>query len=67
MLSDSKYLQQRINTFAKKQVGFMANPFLVGEDKQFMEQDEEGSDAERTKEERVQKQKMEEGGFTVIE
>ena len=45
----------------------MANPFLVGEDKQFMEQDEEGSDAEKTKEERVQKQKMEEGGFTVIE
>ena len=38
----------------------MANPFLTGEDKMFVDKDEEGSDADQARAE------MEEGGFTVV-
>ena len=53
LLGDSKFLQTKVNTMARKQIGFMANPFLTGEDKTLVESDAEGSDAERAREDKV--------------
>lgn len=43
LLSNSKFLQKRINTKAKRDVGYAANPFLDGEDK-LMPQNEDEED-----------------------
>ena len=63
ILGDSKFLQGKVNRHAKKQIGFMANPFLAGE------QDLLNSDSEAEEEvgQKNDKAKMEEGGFTLVE
>ena len=63
ILGDSKFLQGKVNRHAKKQIGFMANPFLAGE------QDLLNSDSEAEEEvgHKNDKAKMEEGGFTLVE
>ena len=75
-LSDSKFLQKKVNTLAKKQVGYTANPFLAGEDKLVpgaAPGDSEDEDEDLTPEEREQKRKerehrkkMEAMGFTTV-
>ena len=44
----------------------MSNPFLTGEDKTMFNDDDEGSDAEQAKENKIHRQKMEEEGFTIV-
>lgn len=65
LLHESKFLQTKVNSLARKAIGFMTNPFLAGE-KLLIEDEDEGSDAEQMRENKIQKHKMEEGGFTLI-
>ena len=64
LLNESKFLQTRVNSLARKSIGYMANPFLATE--KFLFDDEEASGDEQGNEHKVQKQKMEEDGFTLI-
>jgi hypothetical protein len=70
-LSDSKFLQKKINTHAKKSVGFLANPFLAGEDALMPRDSEEDEDLddeqkEAKRELMEKKRKLEEQGFTLV-
>ena len=64
LLSESKFLQTKVNTYARKSVGYMANPFLAGEKN--MMGDEEGELSGEELEKMVFKNKMEEDGFTMV-
>ena len=68
-LNNSKYLQKHVNTRAKRQVGYTANPFLEGE----VMPGEESEDEDLPQEERdkiralkERKRKLEEQGFTLV-
>ena len=61
LLADNKYLQGKVNRAAKKQVGFMTNPFLTEQIDSDSEQDVDES------ERKAVKSQMEEGGFTMVE
>ena len=61
LLADSKYLQGKVNRHAKKQVGFMTNPFLAEQIDSDSEVDADDADRKAARAE------MEEGGFTVVE
>ena len=65
VLEDSKFLQSKVNKSARQTIGFTKNPFL---DKEL--EAEEHSDSEISETElaaRENKEKMEEGGFTLVE
>ena len=55
-LSDSKYLQKKVNAIAKKRIGFSANPFLTGEEKLIPDDDELEEDMDD--EEREKRRKL---------
>lgn len=70
-LSDSKFLQKKINSHAKKTVGFAANPFLAGEENlipQNDSDDEDLDDEEKEKRRKFQEHKrsIEAKGFTLV-
>ena len=64
-MSESKFLQTKVNTYARKSVGYMANPFLAGEKN--MMGDDEGELSGEELEKMINKKKMEEDGFTMVE
>ena len=66
LINDTKFLQGKINRLAKKQVGFMSNPFLENATdlmRDGADSDESESDIHRQQ----QKALMEEGGFTLVQ
>ena len=70
-LGDSKFLQKKINSVAKKSVGFHSNPFLAGEDALMPRDSEEDEDLdEEQKEEKrkflARKRELETQGFTMV-
>jgi hypothetical protein len=65
VLEDSKFLQGRINKVAKATMGFTKNPFLEKDLDIDDQSDSEPSDTEVQA--KVQKAKMEEDGFTLVE
>ena len=64
LLSESKFLQTKVNTYARKSVGYMANPFLAGE-KNMMDEDEGEASGEEL-EKMLERKRMEEDGFTMV-
>mmetsp|Transcript_31445 Transcript_31445/g.41644 ORF Transcript_31445/g.41644 Transcript_31445/m.41644 type:complete len:211 (+) Transcript_31445:134-766(+) len=70
-LSNSRFLQKAINTRAKREVGFAANPFLDGEEKLVPGEDSEDEDLapeerKKRREEKERKRKLEAQGFTLV-
>lgn len=70
-LKDSKYLQKKINTKAKRDIGYAANPFLEGEDnlvpgESSEDEDLEPEEREKRKKHLEHKRKLEEQGFTLV-
>ena len=72
-LGDSKFLQTKINTIAKKAIGFAANPFLAGEEQMLQEESEDDGDEDLTDEQRAEKKRqqarqreLERQGFTMV-
>jgi 2',3'-cyclic-nucleotide 2'-phosphodiesterase (5'-nucleotidase family) len=60
ILSDSKYLQAKINKLARKTVGYVQNPF----ESKIVESDDDSEISETELANRAHKEMMEEGGFT---
>ena len=70
-LSESRFLQKKINAHAKRTIGFAANPFLTGEEKLIPQNDSDDSDMDeeeraKRKEDEDHRKKMEALGFTVV-
>ena len=70
-LTDSKFLQKKINAIAKKNVGFSANPFLVGEDNLMPQNDSDDEDLDDEAKEKKRKflehkRSVEARGFTLV-
>lgn len=66
-------MQTKINTLAKKKIGFSANPFLAGEESLYQKEDSEDSDEdldddqkEEKKREKDRQKELERQGFTTV-
>ena len=62
ILSDSTFLQAKINKLARKTVGYVQNPF----ESKIVESDDESEVSETELANRAHKEMMEEGGFTQV-